>query len=561
MSEVGVLCRLKLRQLRGMTRTLREQSRLKISVLMIFSLVFWGGMYVLFYFGLRFVEQSLPADLAARVINYLFSLFFFSLFVMLIFSNGIIGYTAIFRNSESTFLYTTPLSQAVVYLYKLVESLVFSSWAFLFIGAPILLAYGMLRGVPWVYYPACLLLILPFVLLPAALGNGAAFALVRYLPRQRKVVAGMLAEALGAGLYLIGRELFSVSRAHTLFNSLGLYQVFSKLAFLQTPLLPSYWMSQGVLLAGRPEMDKLGLVARYFLLLLSNGLLFNWLLLLLAHRQLSRAYSLSQGHGGGRRRYRRFSGRRLIDTLLFFLPRKTRAFIDKDIKNFFRDPVQWSQFLLLFGLLAFYILNLRTLNYDDKNLFWKNIIAFLNLGATALTITTFASRFVFPLLSLEGRRFWVLGVSPIRKSQILLGKFCFSLFGLLLVSETLIVISCYMLKVPLGMALLHCVTMVVICLGISGMAVGLGAIYPNFREDNPSKIVAGFGGTLNLVLSLLFIMLVICLEAIPSHVYFVKQGTSISWIAVPLLLAVVLSAGVCYVPLKLGIRSFQNLDV
>jgi len=26
-------------------------------------------------------------------------------------------------------------------------------------------------------------------------------------------------------------------------------------------------------------------------------------------------------------------------------------------------------------------------------------------------------------------------------------------------------------------------------LGLSGLAVGLGAVYPNFSEDNPSKIV------------------------------------------------------------------------
>ena len=31
---------------------------------------------------------------------------------------------------------------------------------------------------------------------------------------------------------------------------------------------------------------------------------------------------------------------------------------------------------------------------------------------------------------------------------------------------------------------------------LNALAVGLGAVYPNFREDNPSKIVSGFGGTL-----------------------------------------------------------------
>ena len=41
---------------------------------------------------------------------------------------------------------------------------------------------------------------------------------------------------------------------------------------------------------------------------------------------------------------------------------------------------------------------------------------------------------------------------------------------------------------------------------LTGLAVGLGALYPNFKEDNPSKIVSGFGGTFCLVLSFIYIL-------------------------------------------------------
>ena len=43
-------------------------------------------------------------------------------------------------------------------------------------------------------------------------------------------------------------------------------------------------------------------------------------------------------------------------------------------------------------------------------------------------------------------------------------------------------------------------------LTLTGLAVGLGALYPNFKEENPSKIVSGFGGTFCLVLSFLYIL-------------------------------------------------------
>ena len=56
-----------------------------------------------------------------------------------------------------------------------------------------------------------------------------------------------------------------------------------------------------------------------------------------------------------------------------------------------------------------------------------------------------------------------------------------------------------------------------LCSGLAGIAVGLGAMMPDLRESSPSKIAAGFGGTLNLVISALFIMLVVLMTAIPWH--------------------------------------------
>ena len=49
-----------------------------------------------------------------------------------------------------------------------------------------------------------------------------------------------------------------------------------------------------------------------------------------------------------------------------------------------RDPAQWSQFLIFFGLLAFYFANIRRLSYDGQTPYWRNLVSFLNLAVTAL---------------------------------------------------------------------------------------------------------------------------------------------------------------------------------
>ena len=75
-----------------------------------------------------------------------------------------------------------------------------------------------------------------------------------------------------------------------------------------------------------------------------------------------------------------------------------------------------------------------------------------------------------------------------------------------------------MLDVESALVVVHQITCVALCSGLSAIAIGLGAMMPDLRESSPSKIAAGFGGTLNLVASALFIMVLVLLTAIPWHV-------------------------------------------
>ena len=87
----------------------------------------------------------------------------------------------------------------------------------------------------------------------------------------------------------------------------------------------------------------------------------------------------------------------------------------KDLRLFRRDPVQWSQFLIFFGLLTLYFVNIHRFSYDANYVAWVNMISFLNLAVVGLILSTFTTRFIFPMISLEGRRFWILGLVPVSR--------------------------------------------------------------------------------------------------------------------------------------------------
>jgi ABC-2 type transport system permease protein len=113
------------------------------------------------------------------------------------------------------------------------------------------------------------------------------------------------------------------------------------------------------------------------------------------------------------------------------------------------------------------------------------------------------------------------------------------------------------------------------CLGLSGIAVGLGAWMPDLRESSAAKIAAGFGGTLALVLGALVVVVVVLATAVPTqltilarHGHLVGGGWMrlLSWlgtwpgVAAGVAAAVAVSAAAAVVPMALGFEAFRRLE-
>ena len=130
--------------------------------------------------------------------------------------------------------------------------------------------------------------------------------------------------------------------------------------------------------------------------------------------------------------------------LLFFIPWHTRVLMVKELRIFRRDPVQWMQFLIFFGLLALYFVNIRRFTYNAQ---YSALIGFLNLAVVGLILSTFTTRFIFPMVSLEGRRFWILGLLPLSRDTILWAKFLFAAAGSFIPCSTLVLLSDSMLGI------------------------------------------------------------------------------------------------------------------
>jgi ABC-2 type transport system permease protein len=102
---------------------------------------------------------------------------------------------------------------------------------------------------------------------------------------------------------------------------------------------------------------------------------------------------------------------------------------------------------------------------------------------------------------------------------------------------------------------------------VVSLAVGFGALYPDFKNHNPAQLSKGFGGLMYMIASALFIAIVVILEAWPAYILMMSwmSGRLISplqWVLViSSFLAVLAISGVASVkPIQMGIRALEKIE-
>jgi ABC-2 type transport system permease protein len=539
-----------------------RQSSVRLITILLCSILVWGGVYAACAWGFRLFQFERLA-LFGGIVGLLFDLLFLSLTALLVFSSGIILYGSLFSSAEATFLLGTPAPADQVFAYKYQGAIAFSSWAFLLLGSPVLLAFGVVSHAPWYFYLLLPCFFLGFVLLPGSIGALACLVIANWAPRRPRQLLITAAVLVVAGLgwwgYWVARSAWTSSMGRE-----WLQRLLDQLTFTQGPLVPSHWIARGLQAAAR---GSLGESMQYLGLVWSNGLFVYVLTAWTAARLYRPGYDRVAAGGSLRRRYGGGRLDRMLTRFLPFLDGQTRLLIVKDFRTFRRDPVQWAQVLIFSGLLTLYFANTRRFYNEEIGRTYQNAISLLNLAATALLLCSYTGRFIYPMLSLEGRKFWILGLLPLPRERLLWGEFAFSTLGALVISETLVILSDLVLGMGPGVLALHMLTIAVLAVGLSGLSVGLGAIMPNFREGDPSKIAVGFGGTLNLVTGLLFLFVVIALMAAPYHLYaaaslriHVNQPVAYLAIAGGIVLGMLLGATAAIVPLRMGARALRRME-
>ncbi len=574
-------------------RSLMRKQRLRFGLIVHLGLFIWIGLLALFIEGFTFLRGlDNNGPISNDITALLFGMFFLSVTMLTIFSSSLLLYGSLFHHPEAWFLLATPARADRVFNYKFRDTLFYAGWPFLLLGTPLLLAYGIVMEASWFFFLMFPFYLLGYLLLPSAIGACLCLLVVTYMARHRKLVLGLLIVLFLLMLLVwIGSAAQGVrSDVLTEMSERWARKVIDHLQPTRsTP--PGAWMTEGLLacsqVKGHPlewwqtwrqtgllpenfELEAIRDGFYYLLAVWSYGLVGFWLATWLARRLYRRAFDQLAGSGGRRKKMSTSWSDRLVSLLLRYRDQATRTFVLKDWRSFRRDPVQWGQVLLLGSIILLYLLNIQNLPHSQYPLNQRSLIGLMNVGVIGLMMATFTSRFVFPLMSLEGRNFWILGLLPIKRDKLITNKFTYAATFTSTLSLGFVLLSSTQLKLPWSIIFMHLAAILILSLGLSALSVGLGAYLVNVKETNPSKIATGFGGTMNLLISLGFALVIITLAGLPSLVFFADSAMSLSenfqvnivWYWQMGCLGVMLVMGmlVILIPLRMGIRAFRNME-
>jgi ABC-2 type transport system permease protein len=551
--SLDVLVRIKVRSVWNRLRQGVDEAPLRLFATVIFAAVVWVGMYFLFRLIFDALRRTpLEATVAMPLIlNY----FFLSLLIMLTFSNAILMHGALFSQEEPAYLLACPVRVLDIVSLKYVEGLLLSSWSLILLGLPLIAALARQAEDPvsWVLFLAFFLAFIP---IPGGLGLILAWAAGRLFPAKAVRATALLAGVAFLLALIWGIRSLKIVEAA---SQVWLRSFMARMSFVEAVFLPNQWVSAGI---DHALHRQFGESALYLGVTLANAFFVSWLAVQVVTRGFSGAFDrASVGRGELRRAAVAASGG-WAGCLFAYLPAPLRLVAAKDLRVFFRDSVQGSQLLILFGLLGLYLANLPNLRLHLGGAGWVLLMPFLNLCAVSLILATFACRFVYPLPSLEGRHLWLVSLLPLPLGRILLAKFAFAMTVTLILALGAMGLALPILDMDRSWSLLHLLVTAAICFGLCGLAVGFGACFPMLDEPNVARITSGVGGTANLLASLTLVTAVLLLVGLATwRQKELRIGEAPDLVALALYagaIGVAVLAGT--VALAVGMRRFQNIE-
>ncbi|MEX2273083.1 MAG: hypothetical protein WD690_16545 [Vicinamibacterales bacterium] len=502
------------------------------------------------------------AELGDYLLRLGLSWLFLAFLSFLAFSGMVTSLSTFFLSEDLRLLMAAPVAGHRLFHARMTRAVLQASWMVVIFLVPVLIGIGAAKCAGAGYYGAAILTIVPFVIIPVAIGALITLTLVNVFPARRARDVLMLMGLVFAGALVMLLRFVQPERLLKVDSLPDINAFFATLQSPITPMLPSFWAGEALFAGLMGSRDALHLAAlwttAFGLVILARMAYGRWFF---------SGFSKAQ-----EARKARFTKLRVLETLVRALPMPAprKHLLIKDLKVFLRDVSQWSQLLLLVALVIVYLYNFRVLDLERVPYMSgaiRNFYAFLNLAMAGFVMATVAVRFVFPGVSSEGPAFWIIRSSPITLRDFLWSKFWTGLLPLLLLAEVLTITGNRFLGVDPFLQAVTAVAVMFISFALVGLATGLGARYPRFAAENINQVAGSYGGVAFMISAVLYIAAMIALLGYSSAHYLralsrnrVMRDDEVTALLIGFGLAVLLSVAIFVLSMRGGVRALTEMD-
>lgn len=223
----------------------RNDAFLRVLLLVVIGGGFWAGAFAVFNRVLRYLGTT--PEIGGLLAGKILSMLLLAFSAILLLSNLVTALSTYFLAKDLDMLVSAPVDWARLYLAKLVETLIHSSWMVALLLVPILTAYGVVYDGGLLFPIAALGALIPYFLLPTVVGSTITLLLVNVFPARRaRDLLTLIAIGAVGGVVLVLRFL----RPEQLSRPEGFRNLVDFVAELQAPshpLMPSEWAANAIM--------------------------------------------------------------------------------------------------------------------------------------------------------------------------------------------------------------------------------------------------------------------------------------------------------------------------
>jgi ABC-2 type transport system permease protein len=483
-----------------------KETFIKNFLVLVFAAFFFPVIYQLFYFMFKhFFETPVIGPL---LVNKLLSAFFMTFSVMIILSSIVSAIPVLYLSRDMDFLFSAPVRIESIFTAQCAKIISSASWMVVLMSVPIFIAYMKVLKISMAQYLFILLSHVPFCVLLSCTGIIITIILVRYFPAEnvRNTALGFL------GIFAAGMVAYFRMLQPEKLTGAGFSQVNEFLQNLRTP--ESVWLPHTHFVRIVKEVTASGIYSGlpdFFAYFSASVIMFA-----LAITAARLFYFEGYGRKGAYKKEKPLGRDYKYENRAFFLSQ-----LSKDFKYLVRDTSQWIQVVFLFGLVFIYLFNIYKLPAELYGL--KDFIFFLNIAFIGLILSAVGARFVLPVISNEGRSFWVFKAAPITMARYVMYKFLVYSVPLILTGQIVAIISIKMLRSSGFINYVTLYSIFFVTLVIASVGAGFGAFFADFNIKNPESLVTGAAGLAYMFVSFIYIAAVMALESGAVREFYISR--------------------------------------